>query len=166
MNIHPNPRRRFAMLIAGSTLALAVTVSGCSVTGVSGGGDSGDGTGTVKALFMKQAGYTEQDYAAIIGDFEAEHPDIDVEPTFVSYEALHDKIVTSAPSGSYDVVLIDVIWPAEFASKGIIADLTDRSRTSGVTRCCRACSRPPSIRTGTTAYRMAPPPSSSTSTRR
>ncbi len=126
MNIHPNPRRRFAMLIAGSTLALAVTVSGCSVTGVSAGGDSGDGTGTVKALFMKQAGYTEQDYAAIIGDFEAEHPDIDVEPTFVSYEALHDKIVTSAPSGSYDVVLIDVIWPAEFASKGIIADLTDR----------------------------------------
>lgn len=127
MNTHRTPRRLAATLAAGAALALTVTVAGCSVTGVSGaGGDAGDGTGTVNALFMKQAGYTEEDYAAIIDDFEAEHPDIDVEPTFVSYEALHDKIVTSAPSGSYDVVLIDVIWPAEFASKGIIADLTDR----------------------------------------
>ncbi|WP_309066627.1 extracellular solute-binding protein [Microbacterium sp.] len=126
MNIHRNPRRRPATLVVGGTLVLAASLAGCSVTGVSSGGGAGDGTGTVKALFMKQAGYTEEDYAAIIEDFEAEHPDIDVEPTFVSYEALHDKIVTSAPSGSYDVVLIDVIWPAEFASKGIIADLTDR----------------------------------------
>ena len=55
-----------------------------------------------------------------------EHKDIKVKPTFVSYEALHDKIVTSAPAGTYDVVLVDVIWPAEFASKGIVADITDR----------------------------------------
>lgn len=108
-------------------LAVALALTGCSVTGVSNaGGSAGDGTGTVNALFMKQAGYTEEDYAKIVADFEDEHPDIDVKPTFVSYEALHDKIVTSAPSGSYDVFQIDVIWPAEFASKGIVADLTDR----------------------------------------
>ncbi len=125
MNTNRAVRRSTAAVAAVASLVL--TVTGCSVTGVTAGeGSAGDGTGTVNALFMKQAGYTEEDYAAIIEDFEAEHPDITVEPTFVSYEALHDKIVTSAPSGSYDVVLIDVIWPAEFASKGIIADLTDR----------------------------------------
>ena len=111
----------------GLAVVAAIALTGCSVTGVSNaGGGAGDGTGTVNALFMKQAGYTEDDYAEIIDAFEEEHPDIDVEPTFVSYEALHDKIVTSAPSGSYDVFQIDVIWPAEFASKGIVADLTDR----------------------------------------
>jgi multiple sugar transport system substrate-binding protein len=112
-------------------LAITLALTGCSVTGVSNaGGSTGDGTGTVNALFMKQAGYTEEDYAEIVADFEDEHPDIDVKPTFVSYEALHDKIVTSAPSGSYDVFQIDVIWPAEFASKGIVADLTGRFPSS------------------------------------
>jgi multiple sugar transport system substrate-binding protein len=114
---------RIVGIAAASTLAL----SGCSVTGVSGdAGEAGDGTGTVNALFMKQAGLSESDIASIIGRFEKENPDITVKPTFVSYESLHDKIVTAAPSGGYDVVTIDVIWPAEFASKGIIADVTDR----------------------------------------
>lgn len=118
---------RRGTVAGGLAVAVALAFTGCSVTGVSNaGGDTGDGTGTVNALFMKQAGYTEDDYAEIIAAFEEEHPDIDVKPTFVSYEALHDKIVTSAPSGSYDVFQIDVIWPAEFASKGIVADLTDR----------------------------------------
>lgn len=119
-------KKPFLGTVAGGiTVLLALT--SCSVTGVSNaGGADGDGTGTVNALFMKQAGYTEEDYAEIIAEFEEENPDIDVKTTFVSYEALHDKIVTSAPSGSYDVFLIDVIWPAEFASKGIVADLTER----------------------------------------
>ena len=60
----------------------------------------------------------------MIKDFEKKNPKITVKPTFVAYEALHDKIVTSAPAGTYDVVLMDVIWPAEFASKGLITDVT------------------------------------------
>ena len=57
-------------------------------------------------------------------DFQAANPKIKVEPTFVAYEALHDKIVSAAPAGTYDVVLIDVIWPAEFGSKGIVTDVS------------------------------------------
>ena len=44
----------------------------------------------------------------------------------MAYEALHDKIVAAAPAGTYDVVLIDVIWPAEFGSKKIVADVTSQ----------------------------------------
>lgn len=119
--------RRRSLRVAFAGTVAAMLLSGCSVTGATGGGgDAGDGTGEVDALFMKQAGYTEDEYNEIIDAFEEANPDITVNPTFVSYEALHDRIVTSAPSGSYDVVLIDVIWPSEFAETGILADITER----------------------------------------
>ncbi|TFD07647.1 MULTISPECIES: extracellular solute-binding protein [unclassified Cryobacterium] len=106
----------------------ALLLSGCSLTGASTSSESkeGDGTGTINALFMKQAGYSEDNVNAMITDFESKNSEITVEPTFVAYEALHDKIVTSAPAGTYDVVHLDVIWPADFASKGLITDVTDR----------------------------------------
>jgi multiple sugar transport system substrate-binding protein len=123
MKLRTTPRRA----VAAGVAALALALSSCSVTGSSGDkGEAGSGTGTINALFMKQAGYSESDIRTMIGSFEKENPKIKVKPTFVSYEALHDKIVTSAAAGTYDVELIDVIWPAEFASKGLITDVTKR----------------------------------------
>jgi multiple sugar transport system substrate-binding protein len=58
--------------------------------------------------------------------FQKQNPGIKVNLTFVAYEALHDKIVAAAPAGTYDTILVDVIWPAEFASKKMIVDITDR----------------------------------------
>lgn len=83
---------------------------------------------TLRALFMKQAGYQESDIQAITDEFKAANPNMNVELDFVSYEALHDKIVTAAASraGTYDVVLMDCIWPAEFAAAEFILDVTDR----------------------------------------
>jgi multiple sugar transport system substrate-binding protein len=81
-------------------------------------------SGEVNALFMKQAAYSEDDVKAMIASFTAAYPKIKVTPTFVAYEALQPKIVAAAPAGTYDVVLIDVIWPAEFGSKGLITDIT------------------------------------------
>ena len=57
--------------------------------------------------------------------FEKAYPNIKVNNTLVAYEALHDKIVAAAPAGTYDVVLGDVIWPAEFGSKGIVKDISE-----------------------------------------
>lgn len=116
---------RRVVLTSAMAGAVATALAGCSVTGAAPvTGASGSAGGTINALFMKQAGYSESDVAAIVTAFQAKFPDIKVNPTFVAYEALHDKIVTSAPAGTYDVVLMDCIWPAEFASKGIAADLT------------------------------------------
>ena len=56
--------------------------------------------------------------------FEQANPNIKVNNTLVAYEALHDKIVAAAPAGTYDVVLGDCIWPAEFGSKGIVKDIS------------------------------------------
>jgi multiple sugar transport system substrate-binding protein len=124
---HSTTLARRGVQVIGIAAAAALALAGCSVTGVtSTDGAAGSGTGTINALFMKQAAYSDTDIATMISDFEKANPKIKVKPTFVSYEALHDKIVTAAPSGTYDVVLMDVIWPAEFATKGIVADISKR----------------------------------------
>jgi multiple sugar transport system substrate-binding protein len=81
---------------------------------------------TINALFMKQAAYSEDDVRNMTKDFEAANPGIKVNLEFVPYEGLHDKIVAGSGAQGYDVVLFDVIWPAEFAKHGIIQDVTSR----------------------------------------
>src|SRR5215467_11696631 len=83
---------------------------------------------TLNALFMKQASYSEDNVRDMTKDFEAANPGIKVNLEFVPYEALHDKIVAAQGAGGsgYDAVLIDVIWPAEFAKNGFVLDVTSR----------------------------------------
>lgn len=80
---------------------------------------------TLNALFMKQAGYSEDDVTAMTQAF-TEATGIQVNPTFVAYEELAPKILTSAASGGYDVILGDCIWPAQFAKAGLVLEVTDR----------------------------------------
>jgi multiple sugar transport system substrate-binding protein len=120
--------RRGFLGLAGA-LGSAAALGACGVpTGSSGASSSGSGasTGTVRALFMQQAGYSVDEINAMTKAFETANPGLKVENTFVAYEALHDKIVISAPAGTFDVVLIDCIWPTELASKKMILDVTDR----------------------------------------
>ena len=83
---------------------------------------------TLNALYMKQAAYSEDDIRAMTTAFEKGNPGVHVNLEFVPYEALHDKIVAAQGAGSsgYDVVLFDVIWPAEFGKKGFLQDVTSR----------------------------------------
>lgn len=83
---------------------------------------------TLNALFMKQAAYSEDDIRAMTAAFEAANAGIKVNLELVPYEALHDKIVAAQGAGGsgYDVVLFDVIWPAEFGSKGFLQDVSAR----------------------------------------
>jgi multiple sugar transport system substrate-binding protein len=131
MNTPLNPSGAFQpsrrqVLIGGASAGAVALLSACSVTGTKAKKGSGGNasSATLNALFMQQAGYSTTDVAAMIKGFNAANPKIKINPTFVTYEALHDKIVTAAAAGTYDVVLIDVIWPAEFASKNIVTDVT------------------------------------------
>jgi multiple sugar transport system substrate-binding protein len=82
---------------------------------------------TLNALFMSQAAYSEADVRAMTEDFTKEHPDIKVNLEFVPYEGLRDKtLLAQGAGGGFDVVLFDVIWPAEFAESKVLRDVSDR----------------------------------------
>lgn len=82
---------------------------------------------TLNALFMAQAAYSEADVRAMTDAFTKANPDIKVNLEFVPYEGLHDKTVLAQGSGSgYDVVLFDVIWPAEYATNNVLVDVSSR----------------------------------------
>lgn len=119
------PTRR-GFLVGSGAVGLSGLLAACGVGGGGDQGGGGSGSGDIRALFMQQAGYSEDNIQEMTAAFQKANPDIKVTADFVSYEALHDKIVAAAPAGTYDVVLIDVIWPAEFGSKNIVAEVTDR----------------------------------------
>lgn len=82
---------------------------------------------TLNALFMAQAAYSEDNVRAMTADFEKANPGVKINLEFVPYEGLHDKTTLAQGAGSgYDVVLFDVIWPAEFAENKVLVDVTDR----------------------------------------
>jgi multiple sugar transport system substrate-binding protein len=103
--------------------------SSSAAGGSSSAASSASGSVTLNNLFQQQAGYSAADLAGMTKLFEAANPNIKVNNTLVAYEALHDKIVAAAPAGTYDVVLGDCIWPAEFGSKGIVKDISSKVST-------------------------------------
>ena len=113
-------RGRLGRYAACSMAALLVAACGGSSASPSGG------PVTLHALFMKQAAYSDQDVKTMTDAFTKANPNVTVVPEFVAYDALHDKIVTDqvGGSGQYDIVLMDAIWPAEFANAGIVTDIT------------------------------------------
>src|SRR3954447_2816094 len=119
-------RREF--LRAGMSSSLALYLAACGGSSKKSGSGTNPTSGkpvTLNNLFQQQAGYSADDLAGMTAKFEKAHPNIKVNNTLVAYEALHDKIVSAAPAGTYDVVLGDCIWPAEFGSKGIVRDISD-----------------------------------------
>lgn len=86
------------------------------------------GPKVLRVLAMQQAGPTPEEMNAIVEQFNTTNPNVQVEIEYVSYDALHDKIVTamSTTPPAYDIILVDDIWYAEFAENGYILDVTDR----------------------------------------
>ncbi|HEX8991072.1 MAG TPA: extracellular solute-binding protein [Anaerolineales bacterium] len=83
---------------------------------------------TIHVLTMDQAGLKPAEIDQIARDFEAKNPDIKVAMEYVSYDNVHDKIVTgmAANPPGYDAAMLDVIWPDEFIKKGYLLDVTNR----------------------------------------
>jgi multiple sugar transport system substrate-binding protein len=89
---------------------------------------------TLNALFMNQAAYSEADVRAMTAAFTAANPGIAVNLEFAPYEGLREKTIAAQASGGYDVVLFDVIWPAEYAKNGFLQDVTARINKADVTK--------------------------------
>ena len=108
-------------------LAVALILAGGLAGGLAGCGNAAKaGPVELNALFMKQAGYSEDDITAMTAEFTKANPKIKVNLTFVAYEELEPKILAAAASGGYDVVLGDCIWPPKFSKAGIVLDVSQR----------------------------------------
>ena len=80
---------------------------------------------TLNVLYMAQAGYSPQDVEQRSRLF-SEKTGIDVRLQFEEYEAIYSLII--APDSAYDVILVDNIWTADFASRGILEPVPPRIR--------------------------------------
>ena len=100
--------------------AISIILSGCAPKAA--------GPVTIHVLTMQQAGLKPEEIDQIARDFEAKNPDIKVSMEYVSYDNVHDKIVTgmAAKPPAYDAAMIDVIWPDEFIKSGYLLDVTNR----------------------------------------
>jgi multiple sugar transport system substrate-binding protein len=99
-------------------IALTLAVGGCA--------KAAKGPVELNALFMKQAGYSEDDITSMTNDFMKANPKLKVNLTFVAYEELEPKILAAYSTGGYDVVLGDCIWPPKFSKAGVVLDVSSR----------------------------------------
>lgn len=109
---------RWMLAALAVLLAFTLAAGGCA--------KAAKGPVELNALFMKQAGYSEDDIASMTNDFMKAKPKVKVNLTFVAYEELEPKILASYSTGGYDVVLGDCIWPPKFSKAGVVLDVSSR----------------------------------------
>ena len=91
-----------------------------------GGKETKEGGAVLKALFMAQASYSEQNVTDMTAYFMAANPGVKVQLEFVPYEELRNKTLLAYGSqNGYDVTLTDDIWFSEFVSKGMIKNISE-----------------------------------------
>lgn len=106
-------------------LSVLIAVLMCLLVAVTAFAD--DEVVELRFIGMAQAAYSEENVNDMTADFMALHPNIKVETEFVPYEDLRNKTMLAYGSNSpYDAALVDDIWFAEYASKGMVADITDK----------------------------------------
>ncbi|MFJ9059478.1 ABC transporter substrate-binding protein [Streptomyces sp. NPDC102409] len=114
-------RRRLPATAAALT-ALALLLSGCS-----GGGDrDGDADGTIRLSFQSLAWQKESVDAnkQLVREWNAAHPDIQVDYVQGSWDNVHDQLLTSFEGGEAPDIIHDASDDlADFAYGGYLADL-------------------------------------------
>lgn len=119
--------RGASLKIVGAATAAATLLM---VTGCSGGstdGASGDG-GDVTIEFAQwwEPELPDGEFRALIDTFEDENPGITVDLVSGPYASTKEQLFAGAASGTMpDVVGLDGAWVNDFASQGVIANLTD-----------------------------------------
>ncbi|WP_228484674.1 ABC transporter substrate-binding protein [Microbacterium cremeum] len=117
--------RRRLVKIAGAAVATVgmLAVAGCSG---SGGGDATDsGDVTIEFAQWWEPELPDGAFRGLMDQFEEENPGITVELVSGPYASTKEQLFAGAASGTMpDVVGLDGAWVNDFASQGVIADLT------------------------------------------
>ncbi|TLM81140.1 sugar ABC transporter substrate-binding protein [Pseudarthrobacter sp. NamE2] len=111
-------RRSVAILSAVGLLSLTAACSAPS------GGGSNDGPVELRFSWWGNAGRAELTNKAI-AEFEAANPDIKVKPEFGDISGYFDKLATQvAANDAPDVITLGGAYPAEYANRGALLDLS------------------------------------------
>ncbi|MFB4349041.1 ABC transporter substrate-binding protein [Microbacterium sp. CR_7] len=118
--------RRTLKLAGAATAALTVlAVAGCS-SGGSGDGGADGGDVTIEFAQWWEPELPDGEFRALIDKFEDENPGITVDLVSGPYASTKEQLFAGAASGTMpDVVGLDGAWVNDFASQGVIADLTE-----------------------------------------
>ncbi|MBT1003398.1 ABC transporter substrate-binding protein [Paenarthrobacter sp. DKR-5] len=130
-----NPARKLAPAAAIGILALALSACGGGGSTTSGGGGGGsDATANLDArgpITYVQGKDNSNVVRPLIAKWNASHPNEQVTFKEQSDQAdqQHDDLVQNfqAKNANYDVVDVDVVWTAEFAAKGWLQPLKDKT---------------------------------------
>ena len=119
------------MVAAGLALVMAVSLVGCGNSG--GDSQKEDGQITLKFSFDQGVGEATQ---KIVDKFNESQDKIKVETVLLPQDAnqVHDDFVNKLASGdkSVDIMGLDVVYVAEFASAGWLMDLTNKIDTDAM----------------------------------
>lgn len=117
-----------AVLLVASACSSSATTAPAASAGAASGAVDTTTPMTLNVLLMQQAAYSASDIQAMDDAFTKQYPNITINPELVSYDSLHDKIVTAqvGGNGKYDVVLMDTPWPAELVTANIVSDITSK----------------------------------------
>ena len=117
-------RRRTRNIIGAATAAVSIlAVAGCAPATGGDGGDDGDVT--IEFAQWWEPELPDGEFRALIDQFEDDNPGITVKLVSGPYASTKEQLFAGAASGTMpDVVGLDGAWVNDFASQGVIADLT------------------------------------------
>lgn len=102
-------------------LALVLLIAGCS-----GGGDSAGGRITLRFQSLAWQEESVRANEELVKEWNASHPDVEVEYVQGSWDGVHDQLLTSFEGGEAPDIIHDASDDlADFAYGGHLADLTD-----------------------------------------
>lgn len=118
-------RGRTRYIVGAATAAVALlAVAGCAPS-TTGDGDGEGGDVTIEFAQWWEPELPDGEFRALIDKFEDENPEITVELVSGPYASTKEQLFAGAASGTMpDVVGLDGAWVNDFASQGVIADLT------------------------------------------
>lgn len=141
------------ILAATAVTLLAVSATAC------GGGDDGSG-GKTKVVFSYWGSDSRQKLTeAAITEFEKKNPTIDIEGDFTDWDSYYEKLATKTAAGDApDVMTIEIRGLAEYAGRGVLADMSGKVDTAdldqGVLKAGQVDGKQYAIPTGVNAFPM------------
>jgi len=114
------------LILGVAGVLTALSLAGCSSSGASNDNPAAT-TGTLRVTVPNFPANNDGQAAfqKVVDHFHQTYPNVKVEPDYVTFNNLNQKLTTSIASGQvYDVIMSGVGWIPPLADRGVIQDMT------------------------------------------